>query len=92
VQELEPALECRAVAPAAQLGRNERKHEVRKLIVELSGLGLRKACGAQARVVDDPGLDVLLEHTYGWQKRLVDRLNRKSRGTTAFVAIEIADA
>jgi hypothetical protein len=63
-----------------------------KLIVELSGLGLRKACGAQARVVDDPGLDVLLEHTYGWQKRLVDRLNRKSRGTTALVAIEIADA
>jgi hypothetical protein len=35
---------------------------------------------------------VLLEHKYGWQKRLVDRLNRKSRGTTAFVAIEIADA
>jgi hypothetical protein len=42
--------------------------------------------------VDDPGLAALLEHKYGWQKRLVDRLNRKSRGTAAFAAIEIVDA
>ncbi len=45
----------------------------------------------RARIVEDPGLDVLLEHKYGWQKRLVDRLNRKSRGTTAFAAVEIVD-
>lgn len=46
----------------------------------------------RARVVDDPGLDLLLEHKYGWQKRLVDRLNRRSRGAAAFAAIEIVDA
>ena len=45
----------------------------------------------RARVVDDPGLDELLEQKYGWQKRLVDRLNRKSSGTGAFAAIEVVD-
>ena len=46
----------------------------------------------RARVVEDPGLDLLLEHKYGWQKRLVDRLNRRSSGTATFAAIEIVDA
>ena len=45
----------------------------------------------RARIVDDPGLDTLLEHKYGWHKRLVDLLNRKSRGTATFAAIEIVD-
>jgi hypothetical protein len=44
----------------------------------------------RARVVDDRGIDALLEHKYGWQKRLVDRLNRRS-GAAAFAAIEIVD-
>jgi PPOX class probable F420-dependent enzyme len=46
----------------------------------------------RARVVEDPGIDTLLEHKYGWQKRLVDRLNRKSRAAGSFAAIEIVDA
>ena len=46
----------------------------------------------RARVVDDPGLDLLLEHKYGWQKRLLDLFNRGSSGTGAFAAIEIVDA
>src|SRR5262249_22630147 len=46
----------------------------------------------RAKVVDDPGLDELLEHKYGWQKRFVDLLNRKSRAAGAVAAIEIVDA
>ena len=46
----------------------------------------------RARIVADPGLDVLLEHKYGWQKRLVDRLNRRSASPSGFAAIEIVDA
>jgi PPOX class probable F420-dependent enzyme len=45
----------------------------------------------KARVVDDPGIDALLERKYGWQKRLVDRLNRRNGGGGAFATIEIVD-
>jgi hypothetical protein len=41
--------------------------------------------------VADPGIDALLEHKYGWQKRLVDRLNRRGGATGTFAAIEIVD-
>src|SRR5690348_18313169 len=49
VQQLEPPLECGAIAFAVQLGRDEREDEVRELIVELRRLGSREACGAKAR-------------------------------------------
>ena len=45
----------------------------------------------QARVVPDPGINDLLRHKYGWQKRLLDRLNRRA-GSQGFVALEIVDA
>ena len=45
----------------------------------------------RARVVADPGLVRLLRHKYGWQKRALDLLNRKSPAD-AWTAIEIADA
>jgi uncharacterized protein len=44
-----------------------------------------------ARVIDDPGLGELLRRKYGWQKRLVDRLNRKSP-PASWAAIEIVSA
>ena len=44
-----------------------------------------------ARVVPDPGIDALLRHKYGWQKRLLDRLNRRTE-SAAFATIEIVDA
>jgi PPOX class probable F420-dependent enzyme len=45
---------------------------------------------ARARIVPDPGIDYLLRHKYGWQKRLVDRLNRRG-SPGAFATIEIVD-
>jgi PPOX class probable F420-dependent enzyme len=45
---------------------------------------------ATARLADVPGLDELFRRKYGWQKRLVDFLNRKSP-PGAWTAIEIAD-
>ena len=44
-----------------------------------------------ARLADVSGIDELFRRKYGWQKRLVDFLNRKS-APDAWVAIEIADA
>lgn len=44
----------------------------------------------RARLVADPGIDDLLRHKYGWQKRLLDRVNRNG-GPQAFVTVEIAD-
>jgi uncharacterized protein len=46
---------------------------------------------AHAQVVPDPGLKALLRRKYGWQKRAVDLLNRKST-PEAWAAIEIVDA
>jgi PPOX class probable F420-dependent enzyme len=45
----------------------------------------------KARVVPDPGVDDLLRHKYGWQKLVVDRLNR-GKERAAFATIEIVDA
>src|SRR5262245_24135278 len=45
---------------------------------------------AQARVVADPGIDQRLRHKYGWQKRLLDRVN--GPGDTAWATIEISDS
>lgn len=44
---------------------------------------------AQARLVPDPGVDVLLRRKYGWQKRVLDFLNRHGKATWA--TIEISD-
>jgi PPOX class probable F420-dependent enzyme len=46
---------------------------------------------ARAQVVPDPGLNTLLRRKYGWQKRAVDLLNRKST-PDSWAAIEIVDA
>ena len=45
----------------------------------------------KARVVDDLGLNDLLRSKYRWQKRALDRLNRKSPAN-AWTAVEITDA
>jgi PPOX class probable F420-dependent enzyme len=45
---------------------------------------------AQARVVPDPGIDALLRHKYGWQKRLLDHVNRRGNAG-AFATVEIVD-
>jgi hypothetical protein len=42
----------------------------------------------RATVIPDPGVNDLLRHKYGWQKRLLDRLNK----TAGFATIEIVDA
>jgi uncharacterized protein len=44
---------------------------------------------ASARVIDDPGIDSLLREKYGWQKRLLDRFNR--RKPTQWATIELSD-
>jgi len=44
----------------------------------------------QAHVVDDVDVGVLLRRKYGWQKRLLDRINRKS-APGAWATIEIVD-
>jgi uncharacterized protein len=44
---------------------------------------------ATARVIADPGIDDLLRQKYGWQKRVLDRLNRRS-SETAWATIEIS--
>jgi PPOX class probable F420-dependent enzyme len=44
----------------------------------------------EARVVADPGIDQLLRRKYGWQKRVLDRIN--GRGDTAWATIEISDS
>jgi PPOX class probable F420-dependent enzyme len=44
---------------------------------------------AEARLVPDPGVDRLLRRKYGWQKRILDLLNR--RGDATWATIEIRD-
>jgi PPOX class probable F420-dependent enzyme len=44
----------------------------------------------QARVIADPGIDRLLRRKYGWQKRVLDRIN--GRGDTTWATIEISDS
>ena len=43
----------------------------------------------RARIVGDPAIDELLRRKYGWQKRLLDRLNR---GPGDWATIEIVAA
>jgi len=45
----------------------------------------------RARVVPDPGVHELLRRKYGWQKRLLDRLNRSGGVPGASATIEIVD-
>jgi uncharacterized protein len=70
------------------------RRDPRVLVAPASFRGAERGArvAGRARVVDDPGLDALLEHKYGWQKRLVDRLNRTNREKASFAAIEIVDA
>ena len=45
-----------------------------------------------ARLVDDVDVEALLRRKYGWQKRLLDRVNHRSTATAgAWVTIEIVD-
>jgi PPOX class probable F420-dependent enzyme len=46
----------------------------------------------KASVIPDPGVDDLLRRKYGWQKLVVDRLNRRNEPTSGFATIEIVDA
>jgi PPOX class probable F420-dependent enzyme len=46
---------------------------------------------AHARVIADPGIDGMLRRKYGWQKRLLDRMNGRS-DPSAWATIEIVDA
>jgi uncharacterized protein len=43
---------------------------------------------ARARLISDPGIDLLLRRKYGWQKRALDRFNGKST-PEAWATIEI---
>jgi PPOX class probable F420-dependent enzyme len=43
--------------------------------------------GATARIVPDPGIDELLRRKYGWQKRALDLLNRRSE--TEWATVEL---
>lgn len=45
----------------------------------------------RAQVIADPGLNAMLRRKYGWQKRLIDRLNGRS-DPNAWATIEIVDA
>jgi uncharacterized protein len=42
---------------------------------------------ATARVIDDPGIDALLRQKYGWQKRALDWVNRRSDGEWATIEL-----
>lgn len=44
----------------------------------------------QAREISDPGIAELLRRKYGWQKRLVDLMNRRS-SPDAWTTLEIVD-
>lgn len=44
----------------------------------------------EARVVADPGVDRLLRRKYGWQKRVLDLVNRRSTAAD-WATIEIVD-
>jgi PPOX class probable F420-dependent enzyme len=49
-----------------------------------------KRVAAVARVVADPGIDRLLRHKYGWQKRALDLFNRGAQGEWATIEIVVA--
>lgn len=44
----------------------------------------------RARAIPDPGIDGLLRKKYGWQKRALDLLNRRSN-SSGWATIEIVD-
>jgi hypothetical protein len=46
---------------------------------------------AVARIVEEPRLDELVLAKYGWQKRLLNLVNR-NRSSGLWVALEIVDA
>ena len=45
---------------------------------------------ARARLIPDPGIDMLLRRKYGWQKRALDLFNGKA-APEAWATIEIVD-
>jgi uncharacterized protein len=45
----------------------------------------------KARIVEGVATEALLRAKYGWQKRALDFLNRRSAGEGAWVTIEIVD-
>ena len=44
---------------------------------------------ASARLVSDPGIDRLLRRKYGWQKRALDLLNRRSQTDWATIELTV---
>jgi PPOX class probable F420-dependent enzyme len=74
-----------------KLRRIRREPQVLVAPANVRGAERGERIAGRARVVPDPGIDALLREKYGWQKRLVDRLNRRSE-QGAFATIEIVDA
>ncbi|HZS23753.1 MAG TPA: PPOX class F420-dependent oxidoreductase [Gaiellaceae bacterium] len=68
------------------------RRDPRVLVASSSFRGRERAAriAGRARIVADPGIGDLLVRKYGWQKRLVDRLNRGSSGSGS-VVLEIVD-
>lgn len=46
----------------------------------------------RARLIADPGIDDLLRVKYGWQKRVLDRLNRGGSGLWTTIEIRESEA
>lgn len=65
------------------------RRDPRVLVAASSFRGRERGARLQgtARIVDEPAIGALLRRKYGWQKRLVDRLNRGAAGR--FTTIEI---
>jgi PPOX class probable F420-dependent enzyme len=68
------------------------KREPRVLVARSSFKGVERGERLQghARVVADPGVDELLRRKYGWQKRALDLLNRRTPADS-WATIEIVD-
>lgn len=56
------------------------EHDPRVLVAAASIRGTERGprLAGRARVVPDPGINELLRRKYGWQKRVLDLLNRSS--------------
>jgi uncharacterized protein len=66
-----------------------------RVLVAASSFRGRERSGrlpGRARLIRDPGIDALLRSKYGWQKRVLDRLNRDGSGTWATIEIREPDA
>ena len=71
------------------------RHDQRVLVAASNARGVERGerIAGVGRILDDTAaVDRLLREKYGWQKRAVDLINRRSRASGSFVTIEIVDA